>query len=169
MTDDKWTTVFDGTAVDALDAGVLRFGNVDNFEAGQTLVLSEPSDYEFVEAPQPDIIITSADSRTGVITVERILRDGWDYVFREGDFAVIGLDRTTPPVRLAGAFGSPVPESTIPPAAIAVVTTIAAFEWLRRRKAEVAAAERNEEAYRGLLAEFVTWLRWFLGRMRGEA
>jgi hypothetical protein len=46
------------------------------------------------------------------------------------------------------------------------VTTVAALEWLRQRKAAVAAAEGNEEAYRSLLSDFIVWLTALFAKMR---
>jgi hypothetical protein len=77
--------------------------------------------------------------------------------------ARIGLDRGATPVRLAGCTLGRAP--VITPAVVVTLATLGALEWLRRRKAEVVAAEQSGD-YTTLLAEFVEWLRGVLRSWR---
>lgn len=53
----------------------------------------------------------------------------------------------------------PKASSPVATAAVVVVTSVMALEWLRQRKAAVAAAEQDEAAFASLLEDFVAWLR----------
>lgn len=110
-----------------------------------------------------DLVVTAIDRQAGTFTVScaQILKRMYAEI-REEDY-VFGTDRASPPVRLAGCkLGEAPTVGAVGAATIAVVTTVAAIEWLRRRKAQVAAAEGSEEAYRSLLSEFLIWLRRWL-------
>lgn len=65
----------------------------------------------------------------------------------------------------AGGFISREAPGAIGTATVLVCTSVVALEWLRRRKAEVAAAEHDEAAFESLLDEFVAWLAALLVRM----
>jgi hypothetical protein len=60
-----------------------------------------------------------------------------------------------------------VPPARITPAIVMAVATIGAFEWLRHRKAEVAAAEKSGE-WKSLTEDFWDWVAQLFRFWRGE-
>lgn len=116
-------------------------------------------------------IITAVDRENGTVTIDMLKRlysseKVQDLVFH--DNPLFGMIRTSTPTRLAGCqLGST--NGAIGGAAVAVITTVAALEWLRQRKAQVAAAEGSDEVYRSLLSDFIVWLTALFAKMKAHA
>lgn len=130
-------------------------------------------------------VITAIDRKAGTVTLEpdtlflspqlyramqRELSKSIDLTslrnFSVGDKLVFGVTRTTDTTRLAGCrLRRP---AALTPAVVVTLATLGAFEWLRHRKAEVAAAEASGD-YTTLIQEFVTWLRGLLQAWREAA
>ncbi len=97
---------------------------------------------------------------------ERVLREFFrvepaDYVFRDGDFTVDIKHEQYDFYDRQPFRDDPTPRPTaITVATAAVVTSVLAIEYLRRRKQLVAAEEADRE---GLLRDFVAWFeRWMV-------
>lgn len=121
-----------------------------------------------IEGAAPDgLVITAVDHEKGTITLGSMLKRLYSEGIVQDMF--YGMNRTAEPVRLAGVSFDRVtsaPATAIGAATVAVITTVAALEWLRQRKAQVAAAEGSDEAYRSLLSDFIVWLTALFARMR---
>ena len=129
-----------------------------------------------IEGGAPDGLgITAVDHEAGTITLGNVLKRLYSEDVVQD--IVFGVVRNADPVRLAGCRLRAIPgrlEFTAPTeslgaiggATIAVVTAVAALEWLRQRKVAVAAAEGSDEAYRSLLSDFIVWLTALFARMR---
>lgn len=119
------------------------------------------------------IVVTEIDRVAGTFTVNTLVLDAFNQILKEyyGPDVIAGFGqhgftsaRTTIPV-----IDSPIRFRDGPPAvtvgAVVALATLGSLEWLRRRKAEVAEAERTGD-YSSLLAEFVAWLRSVLDAWR---
>jgi hypothetical protein len=138
---------------------VITIGDTGSFDVGD----------EVIAGPDGERVITAIDREKGTITIGHILKRFFsEDIVQE---VVFGVSRNADPVRLAGcrleaAEGHLESVSAIGGATVAVITTVAALEWLRQRKAQVAAAEGSDEAYRSLLSDFIVWLTALFARMR---
>jgi len=123
-----------------------------------------------IESPTDGLVITAVDHEAGTITLGNMLKRLYsserveELMHRESP--LFGMIRTGTPTRLAGCKIGEAPIGAIGGATVAVITTVAALEWLRQRKAQVAAAEGSDEAYRSLLSDFIVWLTALFARMK---
>jgi len=98
------------------------------------------------------------------------------YEFRLGSYASLSCNAPgfSGRIVLGDDFDGPTrlaprrPSVPITPTVVVTLATLGAFEWLRHRKAEVAAAEASGD-YTTLIQEFVTWLRGLLQAWREAA
>lgn len=113
-------------------------------------------------------VITAIDREAGTITLGNTLKRLYSdtYEFRMASYANLVVKQPGYQCTVVLDEMLPEPVGPIGAATIAVVTTVAALEWLRHRKAAVAAAENSEEAYRSLLSDFIVWLTALFAKMR---